>query len=190
MTGQRISWSAIGCLVLLVGGCSSLPLPTYTLFDCDDPDNFPPTAAGEVEVVKSLDPVPGQYIVELAASHATRLMASAAPATESRAEFAIRYRSMLVAQGEAMGGRNVVALGVIDSFAGEFDKANLKALRRNGSVVAIYEATRVSIPPMSILNADAAEVDPQKLSGDKSPPLRHVVTRVSNYQRLALGAHG
>jgi subtilisin family serine protease len=153
--------------LFLTLGCSNLPLPTYTLFDCDDPDNFPPTATGQVEVVKSLDPVPGQYIVELAASHATRLMASAAPSTETRAEFAIRYRSMLVAQGEAMGGRNVVALGVIDSFAGEFDKPGLKTLRKNENVVAIYEATKVSIPPVEVLSA-GADADPQKLSGDKS----------------------
>jgi subtilisin family serine protease len=163
----RIKFFGLAALVLVLS-VSCAGLPKYELFDCDDPDNFPPTAAGRVKIVKSQDPVPGSYIIELSEARVEEAMALAVPEIENQAAQAVRLRNTLAAQGALLGGDNVVALGVLNGFAGEFDAAEIKRVAKlgaTGGVVAIYESTKVSIgPPM----ATGGEVEPQKLSCDRS----------------------
>ncbi len=153
--------------VLMVSGCASLPV--YELFDCDDPDNFPPTSTGKLKVVKSRDPVPGSYIVELSKADVNRdaLIIFGEPGDEALQ--ASRVRRILEQRGLMLGGENVVALGVINGFAADFDDAMIKKLSRFGSssgITAISESTKRSVSPPDLTGVE--EIDPLKLSCDRS----------------------
>lgn len=170
-------WATLMAVLAFVSvGCTQLP--KYELFDCDDPDNWPPTSADGLKVIKSQDPVPGQYIVEMSSekiSQATRLGSEIFASAN-----APQLQSTLLRQGQAMGGSNVVALGVINSFAASFDMVAIKGLAKAAAmsgVVAIYEATKVSVPPVEILSTDRlpqylptrdGDLAPTRLSCDRS----------------------
>jgi subtilisin family serine protease len=153
-------------MMLLYVSCAVLP--EYKLFDCDDPDNFPPTSNGKVKVTKSQDPVPGSYIIEFSQQHLAKTMLIEGPVAETQKQRDVMARSTLASQGKALGGKNVVALGVINAFAANFSADSIKELSRTAAskgIVAISESTKVSIPPLDV---DAADVGTQKLSCDHS----------------------
>ncbi len=158
----------LGMITLVLVSLSCAALPEYKVFDCDDPDNFPPTATGKVKVVKSQDPVPGSYIIEMSRAHTASAMAMNGPVAETQGQRDVMLRSTLASQGTILGGRKVVALGVLNAFAANFTEAKIEQLSKDAAkagIIAIYESTKVSIPPLDITSA---EVDPQKLSADKS----------------------
>ncbi len=164
---KRSGLIAVALAAAITSGCAGLPV--YQLFDCDDPDNFPPTASGKIKIVKSRDPVPESYIVELSEDRVNENVSIIFGEPGDEALQAFRLRRTLEAQGMALGGQNVVALGVIYGFAADFNKDQLNKLRRFGSsagIVAISESTYVSVSPPDL--TDVAEVDPLKLSCDKS----------------------
>lgn len=162
----RIELFGLAALVLVLSA-SCATLPEYKLFDCDDPDNFPPTATGKLKVVESQDPVPGSYIVELSEARVADAMALAVPVIESQSVMDVRLRNILAAQGALLGGDEVVALGVINGFAAKFsDIKKIARLGPSAGIVAISESTKVSIAPPKL--AEVTEVDPLKLSCDQS----------------------
>lgn len=188
----RIELFGLAALVLVLSA-SCATLPEYKLFDCDDPDNFPPTSAGKLKVVKSQDPVPGSYIVELSEARVSDAMALAVPAVESQALLDVRLRNTLAAQGALLGGENVVALGILNGFAADFDQAEVKRLSRLGTsagIAAISESTKVSIDPPDLTGV--AEVDPLKLSCDQSWGMDRVNQRPNeldcNFDQAGYGA--
>ncbi len=164
----KVKLLGLAVMVLMLSA-SCATLPEYKLFDCDDPDNFPPTATGKIKVVKSQDPVPGSYIVELSEARVNKDVASIFGEEKDEKTQAFRLRATLKAHGQVLGGENVFALGVIYGFAADFDKTQINKLRRFGSsagVVAISESTYVSVSPPDLTGV--AEVDPLKLSCDHS----------------------